>query len=127
MGLAMPGRANWRFVGVMVAISLVALLFLHLKNPHAVQPTGYLGITLFAAVSLFGQLNGVMQACKARAIEESLLVLTPRWPTQDTVKSLFLQIMFERQSGTWAGWILISLFATVLGWLLKSFLSPSLS
>src|SRR5882757_8746076 len=44
MGLAMPGRANWRFVGVMVAISLVALLFLHLKNPHAVQPTGYLGI-----------------------------------------------------------------------------------
>jgi hypothetical protein len=116
VGLAMPGRTNWRSVGVMVAISLVALLFLHLKNPHAAQPTGYLGITLFAAVSLFGQLNGVMQACKARAIEESLLVLTPRWPAQDQVKSLFLQIILERQSGTWAGWILISLFATVLGW-----------
>ena len=116
MGLAMPGRTNWRFVGVMVAISLVALLFLHLKNPHAVQPTGYLGITLLAAVSLFGQLNAVMQACKARANEEALLVLTPRWPTQDKVKSLFLQIILERQSGTWAAWILISLVATVLGW-----------
>jgi hypothetical protein len=116
IGLAMPGRTNWRFVGVMVAISLVALLFLHLTNPHAVQPTGYLGITLLAAVSLLGQLNAVMQACKARAIEESLLVLTPRWPAQDQVKSLFLQIIVERQSGTWAAWILISLFATVLGW-----------
>jgi hypothetical protein len=116
VGLAMPGRTNWRFVGVMVAISLVALLFLHLKNPRAVQPTGYLGITLLAAVALFGQLNAVMQACKARAIEESLLVLTPRWPAQDKVKSLFLQIILERQSGTWAGWIFISLFATVLGW-----------
>jgi len=116
VGLAMPGRTNWRFVGIMVAISLAALLFLHLKNPNAVQPTGYLGITLLAAVSLFGQLNAVMQACKARAIEESLLVLTPRWPAQDKVKSLFLQIILERQSGTWAGWILISLFATVLGW-----------
>jgi hypothetical protein len=116
VGLAMPGRTNWRFVGVMVAISLVALLFLHLKNPHAVQPTGYLGITLLAAVSLFGQLNALIQAWKARANEEALLVLTPRWPTQDKVKSLFLQIILERQSGTWAGWILISLFATVLGW-----------
>jgi len=116
VGLAMPGRTNWRFVGVMVAISLVALLFLHLKNPHAVQPTGYLGITLLAAVSLFGQLNAIMQACKARAIEESLLVLTPRWPAQDKIKSLFLQIILERQSGAWAAWILISLFATVLGW-----------
>lgn len=116
LGLAMPGRNNWRFVGVMVAISLVALFFLHLKNPRAVQPTGYLGVTLLAAVSLFGQLNGVMQAWKARANEEALLVLTPRWPGQDKVKSLFLQIVVERQSGTWAGWILISLFATVLGW-----------
>jgi hypothetical protein len=116
VGLAMPGRTNWRFVGVMVAISLVALLFLHLKNPHAVQPTGYLGITLLAAVSLFGQLNAVLQACKARANEEALLVLTPRWPTQDKVKSLFLQIILQRQSGTWAGWILISLFAAVFGW-----------
>jgi hypothetical protein len=112
----MPGRTNWRFIGVMVAISLVALLFLHLKNPHAVQPTGYLGITLLAAMSLFGQLNAIMQACKARAIEESLLVLTPRWPAQDKMKSLFLQIILERQSGAWAAWILISLFATVLGW-----------
>jgi hypothetical protein len=116
VGLAMPGRTNWRFIGVMVAISLVALLFLHLKNPHAVQPTGYLGITLLAAMSLFGQLNAIMQACKARAIEESLLVLTPRWPAQDKMKSLFLQIILERQSGAWAAWILISLFATVLGW-----------
>lgn len=117
VGLAMPGRTKWRFVGVMVAISLAALLFLHLKNPHAVQPTGYLGITLLAAVSLFGQLNAVMEAWKARANEEALLVLTPRWPTQDKVKSLFLQIILERQSGTWAAWILISLLATVLGWL----------
>jgi hypothetical protein len=116
VGLAMPGRTKWRFVGVMVAISLVALLFLHLKNPHSVQPTGYLGITFLAAASLFAQLNAVMQAWKARANEQALLVLTPRWPTQDKVKSLFLQIILERQSGTWAAWILVSFFATVLGW-----------
>jgi hypothetical protein len=116
LGLAMPGRTNWRFVGVMVAISLVALLFLHLKNPHARQPTGYLGITLLAAVSLFGQLNGVMQAWKASANEEALLVLTPRWPAQDKLKSLFLQIILERQGGTWAAWTLVSLLASVFGW-----------
>jgi hypothetical protein len=42
--------------------------------------------------------------------------LTPRWPAQDKLKSLFLQIILERQGGTWAAWILVSLFATVLGW-----------
>jgi hypothetical protein len=115
VGLAMPGRTNWRFVGVMVAISLAALLFLHVRNPHSDQPTGYLGITLLAAVSLFGQLNAVMQACKARTNEAALLVLTPRWPPQDKVKSLFLQIILERQSGTWAGWILVSIFASIFG------------
>ena len=116
VGLALPGRTNWRYVGIMVAMSLVALLFLHLKNPRAVQPTGYLGITLLAAMSLFGQLNIIAQSFKARAGEEALLVLTPRWPTQEGVKSLFLQIILERQSGVWAGWTLLSLVSTVLGW-----------
>ena len=116
VGLAMPGRTNWRFVGVMIAISLVALLFFHLKNPNPAQPTAYLGFTLLTAVWLFGQLNVVTQAWKARANEEALLVLTPRWPAQDKLKSLFLQIILERQGGTWTAWILVSLFATVLGW-----------
>jgi len=115
-GLAMPGPVHWRLVAIVVAISLAALLFLHPKGPNSGQPTAYLGFTLLATVLLLAQLNAVMNACKARANEEALLVLAPRWPTQDKVKTLFLQIILERQSGTWAAWILVSLFATVLGW-----------
>jgi hypothetical protein len=116
VGLAMPGRTHWRAVGVMVAISLVALLFFHLKDPDPAQPTAYFGFTLLTAVWLFAQLNVVTQAWKARANEEALLVLTPRWPAQDKVKSLFLQIILERQGGTWAAWTLVTLLVSVFGW-----------
>jgi uncharacterized membrane protein YfcA len=42
--------------------------------------------------------------------------LTPRWPAQDKVKSLFLQIILERQGGTWAAWTLVTLLVSVFGW-----------
>lgn len=116
VGLAMPGRTPWRSVGVMVAISLIALLVFHLKNPDTTQPTAYLGFTLLTAVWLFGQLNVVAQAWKARANEEALLVLTPRWPAPATVKWLFLQVILERQGGMWAAWILVSVLVSVLDW-----------
>lgn len=116
VGLAMPGRTHWRSVGVMVAISVVALLFFHVKNPDRAQPTAYLGFTLVTAMWLFGQLNVVTRAWKVRANEEALLVLTPRWPAQDKVKSLFLQIILERQGGTWVAWALVSLLVSVFGW-----------
>jgi hypothetical protein len=117
IGLAMPGRTNPRLIAIMTAICLAALLFFHLRNPRTAELSAYLGFSLLAAMSLFGQLMAVMEAWKARATEEALLVLTPRWPPQSQVKRLFLQIALERQSGTWAVWLLVSLPAWFLGWI----------
>jgi hypothetical protein len=117
LGIAFDARIYWRGVAKMVGFGWVVLGVLHFFPSRSLRDTGFLWIVFFAVSAIVSRLTSLRAAWQSRVVEESLLKLSPRWPTSRQSKRLFLELIIQSQAGVWLTWILIILPFAVLRWL----------
>jgi hypothetical protein len=117
LGLGFWSGTAWRGVVISAVLGLFVVTaarehFL-LRQPH----TMYILLCLLAAFLALSRVSTIAQWWKRTSAEQGLLLLTPRWPSRQTLKGIFLVSMFRVQVGCAVGWIAISAVLLGLGWI----------
>jgi|HubBroStandDraft_1064217.scaffolds.fasta_scaffold00671_23 hypothetical protein len=117
LGLGFWSGTAWRAVVISAAVGilLVAAAREHyfLRQPKAV----YFGLCMLAAFLALSRVSTIVQWWKRSSAEQGLLLLTPRWPSREMLKGVFLVTMARVQVGSAVGWIAISAVLLGLGWI----------
>jgi hypothetical protein len=117
LGLGFDLRPRWTGIGKSVAVGWLLIAILNATGRRQLQDGAYVALTAFSGVNLFARLQIAQASWKARGAEESLLCLTPRWPKQGGIKTLFVEIMLQSQIGTWLVWASLSFVVFWLDWI----------
>jgi hypothetical protein len=117
LGLGFNSGTAWRAVGISAGLGLLVVTaarqhFL-LRQPH----TMYVILCLLASFLALGRVSAIAQWWKRTSAEQGLLVLTPRWPSRQSLKGVFLATVIRVQVGSVVGWFAISAVLLALGWI----------
>jgi hypothetical protein len=117
LGLGFSSGTAWRAVAINAGLGLLVVTaarehFL-LRQPH----TMYVILSLLASFLALGRVSTIAQWWKRTSAEQGLLLLTPRWPSRESLKDVFLVTMIRVQVGSVGGWIAISAVLLGLGWI----------
>lgn len=108
---------SWRPLLNAVAVGIACLAVAHFWGTGQYQHLVYLLITVVAAVAVASGVSGLSNAWSRTPVEQSLLLLTPRWPASKVVKLSMNTAMFRAQMGGWVGWSAVVLVCGALGWI----------
>ena len=117
LGLGFSSGTAWRAVAICAGLGLLVVTAARehvlLRQPH----TLYVILSLLASFLALGRVSTVAQWWKRTSAEQGLLLLTPRWPSRKSLKSVFLMTLIRVQVGSVVGWIAISAVLLALGWI----------
>jgi hypothetical protein len=117
VGLSIVTTSNWRGWAQTVGIAWAILCAAHFGLKPRFQQVVFIWMIISAAGALFSRLGTIRLAWHSFAAEESLLLLTPKWPNAESVKRFFLKLMLRNQTGAWIGWVLVIAPFIALGWI----------
>ena len=97
-----------------VGIGAVVVFIWHFVHGERPEVFSYWLVTGVATVALVSGTSLIYQRWKVTAAEQSLLTLSPGWPSERTVKRLFVACVGGAQFSWWCGWGAISALALLL-------------
>jgi hypothetical protein len=117
LGLGFSSGTAWRAVAISAGLGLLVVTaarehFL-LRQPQ----TMYIILCLLSSFLALGRVSTIAQWWKRSSSEQGLLLLTPRWPSRESLKRVFLVTMIRVQVGSVVGWTAISAVLLGLGWI----------
>jgi hypothetical protein len=117
LGLGFSPGTAWRAVAISVGLGILVVTAARehfvLRQPH----TMYVILCFLASFLALGRVSTIAQWWKRSSAEQGLLLLTPRWPSREALKRVFLVTMIRVQVGSGVGWAAISGVLLALGWI----------
>jgi hypothetical protein len=112
-----PRGSGWRALATGFLVALVALVILHFWK-HARWDTGaYLAISGLVALNVFGRFGAMTEAWLRTHGEQSILVLSARWPSRKEFKLVLLRSVWSGIPGLLGGWMAFSAATLATGWI----------
>lgn len=117
VGLGFWSGTAWRAVAIGAVFGLMTVTAARehyfLRQPHTI----YLILCFVAAFLALSRVSTIVQRWRRTSAEQGLLLLSPRWPSRETLKSVFLVTMIRVQIGSVVGWVGFSAVLLALGWI----------
>jgi hypothetical protein len=117
VGLGVAVAHSWRMRARAAALGIACLAIAHIWRSGHYQYSTYLVITVLAASFILTGVLSITSAWSRTPIEQSLLRLTPRWPSAKVVKLSLSTMVFRGQMGAWISWAPIALVCGGFGWI----------
>jgi len=116
IGLSYDPRGDWRVNAIGVFVALAIVVICHFWK-HARWDLGvYLALSAIFATYVYGRFNQMHEAWLRTQGEQSLLVLSARWPARTAFKVMLLRSIWTGIPELLAGWLLFSVVELAIGW-----------
>jgi hypothetical protein len=117
IGLSYDPRGNWRTNATGLLFVLAVAVICHFWK-HARWDLGvYLAVSGIFAIFVFGRFQQMNEAWLRTPGEQSLLVLSTRWPTRAAFRLVLLRSVWTGVPELLAGWLLFSAADLAFGWI----------
>jgi hypothetical protein len=117
LGLGHDQSISWRAIAIWVLLALLAMASLHFWKNAKSDFTIYVTLSIFFGASVFGGVHGLGETWLRTAGEQSLLVLTPRWPTANALRTVLLRSVWPGVPQLLTAWLVFSAVTAGLGWI----------
>jgi hypothetical protein len=117
IGLSYDPRGNWRANAIGACIAIALILICHFWKHGIWDVRVYLMASGVFALYVFGRFQQMHEAWLRTPGEQSLLVLSPRWPPRARMKALLLRSVWGGIPALFAGWLLFSGVTLATGWI----------
>lgn len=116
-GLGHLPDAGWRLTAVFAAIGLGAFVIPHFYRHGRTDVGAFLAISLIAGAWAGCRSLRLEGAWATSAGEQSVLMLTPRWPSRPALKWLVISSLWNPVPEPFVAWLAVAVVGVSLGWL----------
>ena len=117
VGLGYDPRGNWRVRAMGLFVALAATVVLHFWKQARWDFGAYLALSAMFAFFVFSRFQAMNEAWLRTHGEQSVLVLSARWPTGTAFKFVLLRCVWSGIPELLAGWLLFSAAVLATGWI----------
>jgi hypothetical protein len=117
IGLGHDPLGQWRINAMGLVVVLVAVVICHFWKHSRWDLGAYLVVSGVFAIYTFGRFQGMNEAWLRTPGEQSLLVLSGRWPTHHAFRVVLLRSGWTGIPELLAGWLLFSVVDLAFGWI----------
>jgi hypothetical protein len=117
LGMGYDPVSTWKVTGYSALFGALSLTAMHFIFSARFDWIGYLVLCAFTAFAMIGRFNSMHEAWLRTPIEQSVLMLMPRWPHGARLKIEFLRSLWTGFPGYAAFWAALSAFGVGLGWI----------
>jgi hypothetical protein len=96
------------------ALGALAVIAWHFFHGSRAEVSVYLMVTVGTALAMMTYTASVSEAWQKTSTEQSVLKLTPTWPSEWQLKQLFVRVILRGHRDGWSAWIAISLVALLI-------------
>jgi hypothetical protein len=120
LGMGYDPISSWKVTGYSTLFGVFSLTAVHFLFSARLDSGAYLILCAFTAFAMLGRFNSMHEAWLQTPVEQSVLVLTPRWPQGFRLKTGFLRSLGSGLPGYASFWAALSAFGLGLGWIVPS-------
>jgi hypothetical protein len=109
-------RAGWYAASVLLGVAAAILTVAHFWKHGRADTAVFLCGCAVVAFQPFGSFSVMHERWRATGVEQSLLLLTPGWPSRRELKGTLLRVVWTGVPQAFTVLVLLCLFATFAGW-----------